>query len=282
MTIRFNPRWLLVPALMFSLQFCRAQIDVPPSISFNLGDSNSPDAQLWDLGGSYRLDLTVMNNGFATPVGLSFILIQDGKGNLSSPTNDNTEEMDVTDNGVFTVTPTVKGKVTGSGGLARVHLTIHVRGSGTLANHNVNSFNASLTVDAETDPSSGDLLGTKKSKFAANFPGLTSIRGQADFSTPMPQGANATWNLTLQLAALKKVLGTAIVTTPSRAIGLNVSGELKKGVVKLTAKGSDTVPNTTGGVGAGAAMQLPPTFDSIVFKGHLLGQKLVFGFPEGD
>jgi hypothetical protein len=152
MTIRFNPRWLLVSALLFSLQFCRAQVDVPPTISFDLG-SNAPDTQLWDLSGAYRLDLLVeeRDGAIQTPMRLSFILNQDGKGKLSSPTNDNTEEMDFGDNSLLTVYPRVTGKVTGSGGTARVHFSIHVTGYGMLAGQTINSFSAMLTVPVGGD-----------------------------------------------------------------------------------------------------------------------------------
>ena len=33
MTIRLNPRWLLISVLLFSLQFCRAQTEIPPYVS---------------------------------------------------------------------------------------------------------------------------------------------------------------------------------------------------------------------------------------------------------
>jgi hypothetical protein len=98
----------------------------------------------------------------------------------------------------------------------------------------------------------------------------------------MPNGANATWNLTLQLAGLKKLTGTAVATTPNRALGFNLSGALKNDTATLRARGTDSVANTTGGKGLSATIQLPDPFDSIVFKGKILGQKLIFGFPVGD
>jgi hypothetical protein len=283
MTIRFNPRWLLLPVLLLSLQFCRAQVVLPSNISFDLGGSDAPDTQLWDLGGSYDLDMTVVNKkGAATEVRLSFTLLQDATGKLSNITDANFGELDLGDNSFFAVIPRITGKVTGNGGTAQVHFTIHMTGSGTLAGQTVNSLNATLTVDAETDATTGLLTGTKASKFSANFPGFLSVSGTVrDFATPMPQGANATWNLSLQLAGLSKLSGTGIISTPSRPLGLDLSGKLKNGVATLHAIGADNVPNTvTGARGLSATMQIADPFDSIFFKGKLLGQKLVFSFPE--
>ncbi|HWD94672.1 MAG TPA: hypothetical protein VG938_20250 [Verrucomicrobiae bacterium] len=282
MTIRFNPRWLLVPILLLSLQFCRAQVVVLPSnISFNLGGSDAPDTQLWDLGGNYLLDMMVVNNrGAATEVRVSFALVQDASGRLSSITEANFGELDLGDNSFFAVVPRVTGKVTGSGGTAQVHFTVRMTGNGTLAGQTVNSLNASVTVNAETDATTGLLTGS--AKFSASFPGFLSVNGRAqDFSTPMPQGANAAWNLSLQLAGLSKLTGTGIITTSSRPLGLDLSGKLKNGVANISAHGADNVANTVpGATGLSATMQLADPFDSIFFKGKLLGQRFVFSFPE--
>jgi len=282
MTIRFNPRWLLVFVLLLSLQLCRAQVVVLPSnISFDLGGSDAPDTQLWDLNGDYSLDMTVVNNrGNATEVRVFFTMIQDGTGRLSNITNLNFGELDLGDNSFFAIVPRISGKVTGSGGTAQVHFTVHMNGNGTLAGQNVNSLNATLTVNAETDATTGLLTGT--AKFSGNFGGKLSVSGVAsDFASPMPQGANATWTLSMQLAGISKVVGTGTVQTPGRSLGLNLSGNLKNATAAIKAKGANNVADTSvGGPGLSATMQLTSPFDSIFFKGKLLGQRLIFSFPE--
>jgi hypothetical protein len=40
------------------------------------------------------------------------------------------------------------------------------------------------------------------------------------------------------------------------------------------------VPNALNGAGSSATIQLTPTFDTILFKGKVLGQKLYFSYPE--
>lgn len=284
MTIRLNARWLLVPAFLFCLQFsflCRAQVDVPPTVSFDLGDADHPDTQLWDLSGSYRFDLLLEQpDGVEVPVRLGFVLIQDGNGRLSSPAQDNTEEMEYGDNGFFAVHPRVIGKVTGSGGTARVHLSIHVTGNGQLAGVNVNSLNAFFKVDAESDPTTGNLLGTRTAKISLDFGGKGRVHGKVfDFATPMPQGANATWTLSLQMAVLHRITGTGTITTPSRVLGLDLNGAFRHGAFKVLAKGANNVPNAVDGRGCKAKIQLPTTFDSLLLNGKLLGQRFFFTFP---
>lgn len=281
MTIRFNPRWLLVPVLFLSLQFCRAQIDVPGTLTYDLGSSNAPASQLWDVSGFYHLDLSVLQrNGVAVPVGISFNLVQNSKGSLSSPSND-IEDMEISDNSVFATSTRVSGKVTGSAGTARVHFTLKVNGSGNLGGQDIESFKATLTVDAETDPSTGQLVGRlgKLSKFSGSFQGAPSLKGSADLATPLPAGANGSWNLTLHMAAFSKITGTGIITTTTRPMGFDLSGSIKKGVFNVKAKGALDVPDTVGGVGSSATIQFAPPFDTFIFKGKVLGQKMLFGFP---
>ena len=278
MTIRFNPRWLFVCVLLFSLQLCRAQIVVPSSLSFDLGDPETENGtQLWDLSGSYQLDVQVVNkNGAATEMRLAFDLLQDGNGRLSNPTNFNIHELDLGDNSLFAVATHITGKVTGSDGTAQVHFTIRFNGDGTLAGQPANSFSGSLSVDAETDQTTGLLFATKTCKFSANVPGMINFRGtMPDFTTAMPNGTNATWNLTLQLAGLTKLRGTGLVTTPSRALGLNLTGNFKNGVITARALGANSVQGATSdGSGLKAKIQTADPFDSIVLTGKFLGQKL--------
>ena len=280
MTIRFNPRWLFALSLVFSLQFCRAQVEVPPFVNFSLGDTNNPDSQLWDLQGTYSLNLNVVQrNGLVLPVNLNFILLQDASGRLSSPTNDNTEALTVSDNSFFAVLPRVTGKVTGSAGTARVQLNIRFSGTGQVSGQPTTTVKGSFSVTAETDPDSGNLVGTKNGKFSINISGMGGASGVVDdFATPMPNGANATWTLSLQLVGLKKITGDAVATTPNRAMGFNLSGKFD-GVFNISCKGVNNIQNTVSGVGSSFKMQLDPAFDSGSFQGKMLGQHIEFTAP---
>ena len=280
MTIRLNPRWLLVSALLFSLQFCRAQIVVPPTLSFDLGTSNSPESALWDLNGSYVVDLDVPSkSGLVVPVEIAFSLIQSPSGALSTTTNELSNVSVVlnpadTNASPFAAVGKITGKVTGIGGIARVHFTVHFAGNGSLGGQNT-AINGSFTVDAETDPSTGLLTGTKLSKFSANFPDVgNTISGKAEFATGLP--SDGTWNLTLNLVGINKITGTGVIATPLQSLGLDLAGKFNGAIFKIKAKGAGDVPNTVTGVGCSGTILLPDTFDTIQFDGKLLGQRLSF------
>jgi len=277
MTIRFNPRWLLVSALLFSLQFCRAQIVVPPTLSFALGTTDAPESALWDLNGSYVVDLQVAGkNGLAANVEIGFSLIQSPSGALSTSTNE-LSNVSVVFNGdnqsAFAAVGKITGKVTGFGGIARAHFVVRFAGSGSLGGRNTD-IQGSFTVDAETDPSTGQLVGTKLSNFSANFPGLNSISGKGEFATGLP--SDGTWNLTLNLIGINKITGSGVIATPLQNLGLDLAGKFKSGLFFIKAKGATDVPDAGNGIGLMGTVLLPDTFDTIQFSGRLLGQKLAF------
>jgi hypothetical protein len=279
MTIRFNPRWLLVPILLLSLQFCRAQIVVPATLSFDLGDTNVPDSQLWDFSGSYSVDLLVERKGQAVPVEIGFTLIQSPGGKLTTTTNELVNcSVTFNDDGnsSFVCQATISGKVTGSGGAARAHFTVHFAGNGSLGNKPT-TIKGSFGVDAQADyTTAGQLQGTKLSSFSATFPGLPTIRGKADFAADLPQGIDGSWNLTLHLVGLGKLSGTGVVSVPNESLGLNLSGKFQKGLLVAKASGANNVPNTVSGSGISATILLPQTFDTIQVNGKILGQKMAF------
>src|ERR1051325_577702 len=91
MTIRFNLRLILAAILLCSSQFSRAQSDpiiLPPVLSYDLGSTNIPETQLWDLNGSYSAFMLVERNGQAQPVEVDFSLIHHPNGQLTTTTNE--------------------------------------------------------------------------------------------------------------------------------------------------------------------------------------------------
>jgi hypothetical protein len=206
---------------------------------------------------------------------LSFNLIQYSNGMLSGAPND-FQGLTLSDSSFFVITSRINGKVTGFGGVARVHFTVRFSGSGTLAGHEGVPVTGSLTVDAETDPSTDQLVGVKFSKFSANFMGFSSLNGQVDFSSALPPGIDGSWNLNLQLVALGKVSGTGTIVTPSRVLGLDLTGAFKGGMFKIKAKGANDVPDALDGTGSSATIFLQSPFDSLGLNGKLLGQKISF------
>lgn len=274
MTIRLNPRWLLISALVFSLQFCRAQ-PVPPSLSFDLGPNVATETQLWDLSGSYDLNFEISaRNGLSMPVEISFTLAQDASGKLTGPAGGISGLVfNNDDNSAFAISTKISGKVTGSGGLARAHFTIHFSGNGSFGGLQNVPVSGSLTVDGDT--SSGDLSGRIKG-FTANVGGLNHLAGKTDFSVALP--TDGSWNLSLHLAGLTKFVGVGAINTPQHPFGLDLEGRYNNrlGLIALKAKGADDVINTISGKGSNPKIFVTPSFDTLQVEGKILGQKMSF------
>jgi len=284
MTIRLNPRWLLLSALLFSLQTGRAQVVVPPTLSFNLGTSVLPQTRVWDLSGGYSVNLTVTaRNGLTVPIQLSFSLVQGIDGKLTNPFGD-VQGLIINndDNSQFAIFPVVNGKVTGSGEVVRVHFTVRFNGPGTFGGvQNVN-VSGSLTVDAEVDPFTGQLQGTKLSSFSASFGGANGISGKSNFASTLPGTADGSWNLNMTLAGLTKLTGLGVVTTPNRTLGYDLKGKYQNGIFNLKANGASDVPGAGSGKGSNLGVLMSPNFDTLQISGKLLGQKISFNIFTGS
>jgi len=279
MTIRLNPRWLLVSILSLTLQFSRAQIVLPSTLSFDLGSEDATESQLWDLNGSYSVQLLVERNGLAVPVEVDFTLIQKPNGKLSTSTNDlvNAAVTFNNDNdSSFACLATISGKVTGVGGTARARFSINFIGNGSLGGQST-TISGGLSVDAFADSTTGgQLVGARPSSFHATFPGLSTIRGTSDFTVGLPPGVDGSWNLTMHLVGLGKVTGTGMITTPHDTLGLKLAGKFQNGLFITKATGANDVANTVNGAGASATILVPTTFDTVQVDGKILGQKMSF------
>ncbi len=275
MTIRLNPRWLLISAVLFSLQFCRAQTEIPPSLSFDLGPSVAPETQLWDLTGDYDLhfDITA-NNGLSIPVEVSFSLNQDASGKLTgSAGNVSGLVFNNDDNSAFAITTKIAGKVNGSGGFARAHFTVHFSGNGSFGGIQNVVVSGSFTVDADT--SSGDLSGRVKD-FRSKIGNLNRINGRSDFSANLP--TDGSWNLSLNVAGLTQFVGVGAINMPQHSFGIDLKGKFNNNlaVIALQAKGAGDVPNTISGKGSNPKIFLTPSFDTLQVEGRVLGQRMSF------
>jgi hypothetical protein len=274
MSTRFNLRYLLVSALLFSLPVCRAQITVPSTASLSFGQT--PDTLLWDLSGAYSLNLVVNErNGIQVPLIVGFNLIEDASGNLHGVTND-IQALSLGGAG-FTVSYTITGKITGSGGAATAKFTMRIIGNGSVGNGNSDNFSAVLTVVASPNPDDGNLEGV--AKFSARVSGgIEGVSGTIpQFSTALPPGVDGTATLNFQIAGFSSVVGTATLTTSSRTLGFLVEGPLRNGVFNCTLKGSSAVQNIdTSGVGSNGKAQIDSTFDTAMVTGKFMGQKFNF------
>ncbi len=276
MRIRLNPLWLLVSALLVQFNVCRAQVIPPSSVTFAIGGTNG-GPQLWDLQGSYSLNVLVQQpNGIGTPLVVNFFMNEDGAGRLTGFPGDIQGLQLGSD--FFAVTYLISGKVTGFNGQAHAHFTIKFSGNGSLSGGPSGPFHATLTVNADVD-SEGLQLSGPKARFSASAPGA-SVRGTViDFATPLPEGDDGTWTLTMQISALSKVVGTGVIGTPQQNLGLDLSGTFKNGGFKLKAHGVNDVADTVSGVGSTATILLTPNLDNMILDGKFMGQRLEFPFP---
>jgi hypothetical protein len=280
MTIRLNPRWLLISALVFSLQFCRAQT-IPPSMSFDLGSDAPTDCKLWDLTANYDVSFEVIaRNGVVMPVQISFALTQDPSGKISTPDgNVSGLVFNNDDNSSFAITTKITGKVTGSGGFARTRFTIHFSGNGVFGGIQDVSVSGTMTVDASTDSADGLLTGRIKNFTADIGGGLNHIAGKSEFDAGLP--TDGSWNLSLNVAGQTKFVGTGILAVSSKTLGLDLDGKFKGGLLRLNAKGAGDVPNTQPGQGSNAKIFLTPSLDTLQLDGKLLGQRVSLNVGTG-
>ena len=273
MRIRLNLRWLLVPVLFFSLQLCRAN-----NLTFNFDTNSIP---LWDLSGSYSLTLSIQEpNGAVIPVSLAFNMHQDAAGRLHGFAND-FQSVSIDENSFFTVTYSITGSVTGINGDATAHFVVHFVGNGSSSGLPNGPFNATLLVNATigTDTNGAPTLRPNKPiRFVAKLP-QTSVRGIDSTSTiPLPPGEDGSWSLNLQFDTLNRVVGTAIITTPSQSLGFNLFGVFKDPDYILRITGATDVASTVSGVGSAATIVLDSADLSTVqsLNGRIMGQRITF------
>jgi len=278
MRIRFNPRWLLVTALFFSLQLCRAN-----NLTFNFDTNNAP---LWDLSGLYSFTLNIQQrNGAVVPVSLSFNMRQDGAGHLHGFPNDQ-QGITLDENSFFAVTYTISGRVTGPDLAPTAHFVVHFTGFGGSSGLPQGRISATLLVDAAVSPDGSlTLEPIKPFRFVATLP-QTTVRGSDFASTiPLPPGVDGSWSLNLQFDTFHRTIGTAVIATSSQNLGCNLFGvftgtsDLPAYTLRMT--GSRDVANTVSGIGSKATVFLSSSstntpLDTISINGRLMGERINF------
>ena len=173
----------------------------------------------------------------------------------------------------FVITTKIVGKVTGSGGFARAHFTVHFSGNGSFGGVQNVTVSGSFMVDADT--STGELSGRVKD-FRSKVDNLNRIDGRSDFSASLP--TDGSWNLSLNIAGLTKFVGVGAINMPQHSFGLDLNGRFNNhlGVIALHARGASNVPNTISGKGSNPRIFVTPSFDTLQVQGKMLGQRMSF------
>lgn len=275
MRIRLNVRCLLISILLLSLSLCRAQTTVPATVTYNFGTNGS--ALLWDLSGTYSVNTTLtQKNGVLVPLTLAFQIVQDAAGNLHGVAND-FQAISFGDSSLFTVTYVLNGRISIVGGVPTARFVVRFVGNGTVGS--LPNVNFSAVLEVVASPSSEDAELEGPARFSAKLGGgLEGVSGTIDnIAAPLPPGVDGTWSLTLQLAGLKSLVGSAIITTDAgQAMGFNVSGPLNSSTAIAKLRGSGAIANTTiSGAGSTATITTTPAFDSGTLTGKVMGQTFV-------
>jgi hypothetical protein len=106
---------------------------------------------------------------------------------------------------------------------------------------------------------------------------LTTVKGAAPLNLPLQDGADGSWNLTLRLAGLNKIVGTGIVRTPTESLGMDLTGKFQSSFFNIKGVGANDVSDTVSGKGMSAKVQIDSDANLSLFNGKVLGQKLSFG-----
>jgi hypothetical protein len=277
MRIRLNLRSVLFLALLISSTLCRAQT-VPGNLTFTFGTTND-GTQLWDLTGTYAVNMTVnTKQGLQVPVSLGFSIRQDAAGNLRGVVGD-FQGLSINDVALVGVSYTLSGKVTGSGGKAEAKFVVRFSGNASIGEFQNVNFSAVLSVDAVPNSGDGQLEGV--AKFSSHFAGIghEGVTGTIpDFAALLPAGVDGSWTLNLQMIGGNSLAGSATIATgPGEVLGFNVTGPVNasSAVARLSGIRGGLVTQTISAAGSKITILSDVTFDDFSLGGKVMGQKLV-------
>jgi rRNA maturation protein Nop10 len=229
------------------------------SFSFDFGLPGKP---VWDISGTYTLSPSV---GGSTSVEFPITITQDSQGMLTGSGNTTVEIDGVPATGTYTV----KGKVTNSGGVAKVNATVKLSGAGTIQGFDT-TYSLSASYKLEIDPVSRTVVGSAKGSAKAS--GVGSGPVSEDISAPLPLDMVGSWKLLLTdlLTTGNKLTGTSsVVLGNNRTLSLGVKGSYSAKNTKSTISlsGIDASKGTTLKI-----MGTNDTLVNITVKGKILGQ----------
>jgi hypothetical protein len=242
-------------------------VAAPPTGSFTHQFSTN-EAPLWDLTGVIPLEQTVIGTaGVEIPVAFGVLVDQDNRGRLRGTGGA------VVVIGADTVTGQYRatGRIWTSGGVVRAKLTVKLNGKGEIAGQ-ATTFRISAVhhfdLNADELQLDGRVNGSARFAKLVNGP----IRG--DSVSPLAEGNDGSWTLTLEIVPLKRLGGSATATLVSgRVCVFNLKGS--------HSASSDTSRIKLSGVGAARKLRFDlrtrgEDLELIELKGKALGQNLKY------
>ena len=225
--------------LFFSVFLAGAQ--APSGLVDFTFDTSS--ARVFDLSGSLVIEQQMIGAGDQeTPLSFGVDVIQDSNGKLTG------SGMTIVNvgNDFIAASYTVKGKVSGGGNnVNRASFTIKLTGQDTVAGVPDTKFSISLEYKLEAD-SAGILFGSARGN--ANFKGLSSAKINSNVDIALAVGMDGTWSVQMNILALKKLGGSAIITLANqRALPTHLSGSYSSSsaTAKVKLSGFDASKGTS-------------------------------------
>jgi hypothetical protein len=259
MMTQLKCRLLAIILFLFPLVVGLAE---PPSgtLFYSFDTDNAP---VWDFTGTFQFEHQLQGEGF-TDFSFGIAVTQDGNGRL-------------TGSGVTIIAVgsdfmagdyTVKGRVSTSGGLARVSMTVRIKGQGILAGRGT-SYAIIITYNATVDPETFELVG--RARGSARFADVGKARIKSDFSIPVPEGVTGAWTLVINVLPLAKLGGIAFLTPSSgQTIQFDVGGSYSASHDEAKIKLSGTTPNES----TQLVLVVDGAGDILAAKGRVLGQRV--------
>jgi hypothetical protein len=248
------------------LSFCAVMALVSTGFAAPDGDYSFgfglPAKPVWDISGTYTLSPVV---GGDTSVVFDVTITQNGQGM-------------VTGSGITTVmingfpadgNYTVKGKVTNSGGVAKINAAVKLSGSGEVQGVQT-TYSLSANYALEIDPATKKAIGSARG--SAKAAGVGSGPVTEDIVAPLPSGMDGSWKLNMNLDDTANKLGgtsSVVLAGGKRTLNLGVKGtySAKTGNSNISLTGVDSSKGTTLKV-MGTGDALTP----LTVKGKILGQ----------
>jgi hypothetical protein len=203
---------------------------------------DSPGTFVYDLTGSLSVEQQMTGaGGQETPISYGVDIAQDPNGKL---TGSGTTIVNV-GNDFIAAEYTVKGKVSGGGNsINKASFTVKLTGQDTVAGRPNTKFSISVSYKLEANSEEQVFFGSARG--SANFSGLSSGNIRSDVQ--IAQGTDGTWSTELNILALKKLSGSAIITLSNqRTLSTRLTGSYSSStaVAKVKLSGFDASKGTS-------------------------------------
>lgn len=269
-------RFLVLPLLAVSLQFCSAQLP-PNPVTFDFGSATP----VFDLTGSYQFDQQITGvGGSQSDLSFGITLANTTSGGLSGS---GTTLVYIGGGSIapFAANYRVSGRISGGGAQAtRVTLTVVFFGEDTVAGLPNTPISGTLTYNLTVDPIGLALNGTVRGKLSLGALGGGRINSSFG-PISLPDGVDGTWIVQMNIVPLNRLggSGTIVVGNVVNADQDTVGRTLTTGLTGNISSSTGLANVRLSGLPGSGGTSLNLTFDSSAnldaANGTILGQKVL-------